>query len=159
MIEIPLTQGKIAIIDDEDYEKVSKYKWQALNHYYTYYAMVSTDKKNMYMHRFIMNPKVSQHIDHINGNGLDNRRCNLRLANKQINAYNSKKRETYKGVVSTSKYRGVSKEGNRWRCRIRIDNKDIYLGRFDTEEEAARTYDKIAKLYIGEVVRLNFPIN
>lgn len=157
MIEIPLTRKKFAIIDDDDYEKVSKYKWQSMDHIYTDYAMTTKNRKNIYMHRLIMNTKSDEHIDHINGNGLDNRKSNLRIANKQINAYNSRKRITYKGKNSSSGYKGVSKEDKRWRCRIRINNKDIYLGRFDTEEQAAEMYDLMAKKYIGRFVKLNFP--
>lgn len=94
-------------------------------------------------------------VDHVNGNGLDNRRCNLRVCTPQQNAFNSKpvrgSRSKFKGV----KYNTACK--NKWTARIRINGKQVDIGRFETEEEAARAYDKVAKEVQGDFAWLNFP--
>ena len=93
MKEISLTKGLVAIIDDEDFERVSRYKWVSLKNKRTVYASRSSDlkggKKTMYMHRFIMNPPSDMQVDHINGDGLDNRRVNLRVCTQSQNLKNS----------------------------------------------------------------------
>lgn len=165
MIEIQLTKGKKTIIDDEDYDIVSKYSWYAQNYAhkgYTpcYHARTDINRKKVLMHRLIMNPKPDQNIDHINGDGLDNRKRNLRIATVQQNGFNRKKDTGHKKDVCSSKFKGVTKrKNNRWETTIRIQGKYVYLGCYKTEVEAGRVYDSEAKKLFGEFARLNFPIN
>lgn len=157
--EIPLTKGQIAIVDDEDYEKLIEHKWCAQRArtkgtlYYYAVRMARDEHKCRYtefMHHVIMG-RVK--VDHKNHNGLDNRRENLRIANQ---AQNNANRRKDSGDCS-SKYKGVTRENNRWRARIKADEKRIHLGLFHSEEEAARAYDQAAKELFGEFALLNFP--
>lgn len=154
--EIPLTQGYVAIVDDEDYELVSKYKWcLSGGKYKRAVTSIKSNGKNIlvYMHRLIMNPPEGYVVDHINGDGLDNRRNNLRIATHRQNIINSKAR------IGTSKFKGVfwDKSSNSWRARIRNSYKWIDLGHYDNEIEAAIAYDKRAYELWGEYARTNFP--
>ena len=159
-IEIPLTQGKTALIDVEDYELVSQYKWHTKEDDDRLYALHTINLSNgrvtgISMHRLILNAKNGEKVDHINGNGLNNRRCNLRIVTDSQNSMNRRK---YKN--STSKYKGVSwyKRYNKWLSCIESNKKNLTLGYFLKEEDAARAYDKKAKELFGEYARLNFPL-
>lgn len=157
--EIILGKNKIALVDDEDYERVNQLKWyiggNGINQYARTGIWISPTipKKTIYMHRFIMNPKPWEQVDHINGNGLDNRRCNLRIATQSQNLMNGRKH------VGLSQYKGVSwnKKYKKWQSLIYINKKLYHLGYFIDEKEAAKTYDITAKKYFGEYARLNFP--
>ena len=157
---IALTRGKYALVDVEDYEKVNQYKWyvRISNKSQTYYAArtVNVSKrmsKPIAMHRVIINAPANMLVDHINGNGWDNRKANLRLANIFENARNKPKRKNTK----LSKYKGVKRNGSgRWHAVINCDRKRIYLGTFETEEQAAKAYDLGAKKYHGEFANFNF---
>jgi hypothetical protein len=148
MKKIKLTQNKFALVDDEDYEKLNQYSWYAEKGRYTYYA-ARTDKlkKKIRIHRFIMNPTSNLQIDHINGNGLDNRKENLRICTHQQNQYNKKLSKN-----NSSGIKGVhwDKSRNKWRAKIKINNKEKYLGRFKDRIEAKEVYTKFAKQYFGE---------
>ncbi|MHC4693336.1 MAG: AP2 domain-containing protein [Planctomycetota bacterium] len=153
--KIPLTQGKYAIVDPEDYKELAKYKWFAARKDRRFYAVRWVKGKNVKMHHVIMGTEEGKVIDHINGNGLDNRNANVRFATVQQNGWNKRKQW---GDYS-SKYKGVSWEKKRkeWRARITLKGRLIHLGRFETEEEAARTYDAKARELFGEFAWLNFP--
>jgi len=157
MIEIPLTQGKVAFIDDEDYELVSQYKWCAVKDGNTYYAATNTSRKNpprkhIKMHRLILGAKKGQLIDHVNFNGLDNRKENIRFATIGENNH----RQT--NSRGKSKYFGVcwNKQNNKWVSRIRYNGERLYLGYFSNEVEAAKAYDSSAKNLFGVFARCNF---
>lgn len=161
MIRLELSQGKHAIIDDCDGD-LAEFKWSAalIGTGNDFYAIRSTyhPKKTVYLHRMIlarMFPDISRfRCDHINGDTLDNRRCNLRLALPKENNRNTTKR-----MNASSKYKGViwHKNRNKWQVSIRVDGKLIYLGYFTDEIEAAKAYDRAAKKYFGEFARPNFP--
>ena len=152
--EIPLTQGKVALVDDEDYEWLSKYKWRANKKSNGYYAttLEKNNHKCIKMHRLILNPKNTEEVDHINRDGLDNRRCNIRVVTHAQNMMNC-----IKHPGTSSKYKGVTwrKDNNLWRVLITINKKTISLGQFKNEIDAARTYDEAAKNLFGEYARVN----
>jgi hypothetical protein len=157
--EIPLTQGKVAIVDAEDFEWLSQRKWQAEKHRNTFYARRTSynpSKKNIKMHRLILNLKKGDAAvcDHKNRNGLDNRKENLRLVTIGLNNYNCKKY-----VSNTSGYRGVSwrKCLNKWSVRIDSKGITVFCGCYRNLEQAASEYDKAAILLYGANAILNFP--
>ena len=161
---IELTQGQHAIVDTEDFEQLNKHKWYANKIGHSYYACRGSswnkekDQWNeiLRMHRVVLGLKKGDgfEVDHINGDGLDNRRCNLRLVTKQQNRWNQA--TSKKG---TSKYKGVSWDTTRdkWQAGITINGKRFALERFDNEVEAAKAYDKRARIEFKDFARLNFP--
>ena len=125
--EIPLTQGKVALVDDEDYEWLNQYNWQASNEkgrFYVkkgnYLGVINGKQRStsVRMHRLIMNAPENMVVDHINGNGLDNRKENLRIVSNRQNLQNLH-------IKKTSKYPGVSwqKTRNKWISLIRVNGK------------------------------------
>jgi hypothetical protein len=158
-ISIPLNQGKYALIDEDDFALVSQYNWflQGLGPYHSYAIRnlpIGSDKKIESMHRFLMNAADDIEVDHINGDGLDNRRQNLRLATRSQNMANQKKKEG-----TTSRYKGVSwrKVERKWRAYIKCDKQNRHLGYFHSEIEAALAYDRAARELFGKFANLNFP--
>ena len=142
----------IAIVDDQDFDRVNAINWYPLrstNSYtdYAYNVIVGL------MHRFILDVPSEVSVDHINRNGLDNRRENLRPASVAQNQQNRKKAQG-----TSSKYKGVSwnKERQLWHAYIHVSGRMKYLGRFQNEVEAALVYDDAARLYFGEFARCNF---
>ena len=155
MKEIPLTQGKVAIVDDEDFELLSKHKWYYNIGYAVRTELCSEKQKTIKMHRAIMNIPSGLEIDHINSNGLDNRRTNLRACSHTENGKNQKR-----NVVNVSGYKGVSwhKGANKWQAKIVTNEKSKYLGLFDSPIDAAHAYDKAAIELHGVFARLNFEV-
>jgi hypothetical protein len=157
--KIPLTKGKFAIVDEQDFDRFSEDKWHAHKSSLTFYA-ARTVKKNCknrlaFMHRYIMNCPAGSFIDHINHNGLDNRRTNLREVSKEQNSWNQRKR---KGQFA-SQYKGVcyGKRCGKWSANIGYKRKQIFIGWFEDEVSAAKAYDEKAKELFGQYACLNFP--
>jgi hypothetical protein len=156
MREIQLTQGEVALVDDEDYEYLNQWKWYLKNKYVRY-AVRSVGNKKIQMHRVIMNTPDGVQVDHRDHNGLNNQRSNLRNCTVSENNRNSVAfgRSKYKGVyfhvttVGGKKYKYI-------RAAIRVEDKLINLGTFKTEEDAARARDIATKKYHGEFANLNF---
>lgn len=149
MKEIPLTQGEFALVDDADYPLVSQYKWFA-NRTRRWYVSAVVDGRQVYLHRFLMNPPVGMVIDHIDGDGLNNTRANIRICTDTQNKQNRIK--TAKGK---SPYKGVFPVKNRWQAFLQSNGERVNLGCFSTPEEAARAYNQGAIREFGEFARLN----
>lgn len=157
MKKIQLSQGQFALVDDDDYDRLSKYKWCALKHhtgkYYAARTDVANNRKTIRMHRFIMGicDDTDKVADHINNDPLDNRKVNLRVCTKKENAKN---RTSKKGASSV--YLGVNISGNGFIARVGSGEDRKYLGYFSCEIEAAKAYDIAAKEMHGEFANLNF---
>lgn len=155
MKKINLTNGKSSIIDDDDYDHLSKYKWlMTKNNYAVRYEYRNGETFQFLMHRQIMGYPIDMEIDHINGDKLDNRKLNLRICSRAENDRNSRPHRD-----GSSKFKGVSRIGKRskgkpWRARI-WGGKEIVIGYFLTEEEAAIAYNVKAKELFGEFAYLN----
>lgn len=154
MPTIPLTKGAEAIVDACDLELLMRFSWQ-LND--MGYAVCNAGVGRQHvtierMHRIIMQAPDGVEVDHINGNTLDNRRENLRLATHQQNSWNQKKR-----TGSRSAFKGVCWHGqnSKWRARIKVSGKEIALGCYASEVEAAKAYNAAAIKHFGEFARLN----
>jgi len=152
---IPLTQGKFAIVDPEDYDNLIKYKWIAHQDGKKYYAYrtIPYTKKKIAMHRQIMHAPKGLIVDHIDGDSLNNRRSNLHICTPAQNGYNR-----HPSHKSFSGYKGVywHKHHGKWHVRITKFGRTHYLGSFADPAEAARAYDKKAKELFGEYAYLNF---
>ena len=168
MKKIKLTQGKEAIVDDEDYERLMEHRWHAAKAGNKYYAVRSLPtqsngtRKRLKMHRAIINPSKGMEVDHKNGNTLDNRKENLRECTRQQNQANrmlgKDNTSGYKGVCYMKKKKSMINEHSKpWVAQIKHNQKKIYLGIYKTKEEAARAYDKKAIELHGEFAQLNFP--
>lgn len=159
MKQVSLTQGQFAIIDDEDDELVAQYNWRynAMHNRAQTSVYIKGNGKptNLYMHRLIMHAPEGVQVDHINGNRLDNQKANLRLVNAAQNQWN--KRKVIRPGVTTSQYKGVNwdRSLNRWRARLSVNGKYIYLGIHKSEIAAALAYNEGAREYYGEYACLN----
>jgi hypothetical protein len=157
--ELPLTQGYVAIVDDEDYEDVSRYKWCANRHpqqpgyVRAQRCFRSNGRKTVVrLHRYILNAQPGQEVDHIDRNPLNCQRSNLRFVTRRENMVNQGMRRT-----NTTGFRGIQRRGNRWRANIKSQDRSRFLGSFDTPEEAALAYDLAAIEVHGPYCCLNFP--
>jgi hypothetical protein len=153
---IPLTQCKETIVDDDDFEELSKYKWFYDGRYVARHNHSSNLKERFVirMHVMIMKTPPGMETDHINGDGLDNRKENLRVCTRFQNSHNSKIKS-----CSTTGYKGVFFKGGtcEWGAKIRVGDRRIYLGWYKDIQDAARAYDIAALAYHGQFARLNFP--
>ena len=157
---IPVTGGRFAIVDNADYDELAIYNWYGVKNGRTFYAqrLVETNeivrKRNIIgMHRQLFDVPAGKVVDHINHNGLDNRRANLRIVTRAQNSWHNRK---YRGDF-TSQYKGVSWENGRgrWRAKIAYNRRNVFIGYFDDEVSAARAYDAKAKELFGEYAILN----
>lgn len=154
---IPLTKGKVAVVDAGDYDALSRWSWCATCNDGHWYAFRNTRsrregwQRQVYMHRQIMDDPADLTIDHVNGDGLDNRRCNLRTATLGQNMANQRK------TRGRSKYKGVTTTWNgKWRAGAKKDRRMIHCGVFDDEVAAALAYDVAAIKLWGQYARPNF---
>jgi hypothetical protein len=145
------TPGRFAIVDDNDFEFVSRFGWYIAGRRY---AGTKIDGNLVLMHRLVMGAQPSDEVDHRNGDPLDNRTANLRFCLHRLNMAN-------RGPASTNKwgYKGVYKRQEResWRAKIKVSGRAIQLGDHRSPEDAARAYDKAAREHFGEFAYLNFP--
>jgi hypothetical protein len=164
MAIIELSRGKVAIVDDEDYERIiAGPKWSCDSKGYAVRHVYDADghRHMEKMHRVVMRAAPSEHVDHRFHNTLDNRKSVLRKSNCKLNGANRLKQKTQAGTTPKSKFKGVwyDPKRNRWRATIKVNGKTLFIGRHPTEEEAARAYDKKALEYWGEYASLNFSFN
>lgn len=163
MKTIPLTRGKVAVVDDEDYEFLNQWKWRALTTirkqtnptFYAYRTTPRPNRKSVYMHREVLRRcgfPESKQVDHVDSDGLNNQRNNLRPASASQNRWGMRKR-----VGRTSKFKGVywHKKMHAWMTRIYFSGRYIFLGTFTNETEAGKAYDRAANHYFGEFARHN----
>lgn len=148
---IPLTQGKFAQVDDDDYVFLMQWKWYAVSRRHTCYACRNAGTKNrpiqLAIQNQIMPPAKGMRIDHIDNNGLNNQKTNLREGTKRQNSYNKK---PIKG-----KYKGVYRNSSGFYAQIKINGKNVHLGSFKTAESAALAYNKRASQIQGTFAYLN----
>jgi hypothetical protein len=152
MREIELTQGKSALVDENEFKYLNQWKW----HYSNGYAVRHNSelyketglRRLVRMHRVITSAPDDMHVDHINGNKLDNRKHNLRVCTKGQNNTNVDKRKK-------NKYRGVQFLDGKYRAKIGVDGRQVPLGSFDTEKEAAIAYNRAALRFHGDFAILN----
>jgi hypothetical protein len=148
---IRLTKGRITLVDDEDFERLSKRSWCFGDNGYAHRRL--NKAKKIYMHREIADHLgLVGRIDHVNGRRCDNRRENLRAATHQQNQWNQKVRRS-----NASGFKGVFWRADRskWYAHITVDRKSHYLGYYSTAEEAAKAYNRAAEKYFGEFARVN----
>lgn len=152
MKTIPLAHGKVALVDDEDFERVNQFKWYADKPRYIWYAVRREGRTKIKLHQFIF-PGYKL-IDHKNRDGLDCRKENLRPATNSQNAANMR---IHQGASSC--FRGVSWHSplKLWRTQICYEKIRLHLGYYEFEEDAAHVYDYAARIYFGEFARINFP--
>ena len=159
MKHLPTQQGIFSFVDDENFDDLTKHKWRAKKDGHTFYADTNIKRDGKYvkvaLHRLIMSAPLGMEVDHIDGNGLNNQRINLRLCTKGQNQHNRRRQSNksgYKGVV-------WHKRTRKWQAQIMSDGKYKYLGVYYCLVKAAKAYDKAAKEYFGDFAKLNFPEN
>ena len=155
MKEIPLTQGKVALVDDEDYERLNQFKWYALKRPNTWYAvrniLVENKRTSISMHREIMDASKGHEIDHINGDGLYNLKTNMRFCTCQQNQFNQTlaRRDNKLGIKGVCWH----KKAKKFQAAIRINGTKIYLGIYAVLADADHAYRAAEIKYFGEFAR------
>jgi len=149
---IKTKSGYEILIDDDDYRLVSQYKWHVYKDRNIYYATSKSNGARIKMHRLILNAQPGEIVDHIDGNGLNNQKSNLRICTVQENIRNMK------AILGKSKYKGVSFKKNmkKWQANIGFNYKMLFIGYFQTQEQAAAAYDEVARALFGDYANLNF---
>jgi len=154
MKEITLSNNITKVlVDDEDFDLVKNYKWSLVKGTKTSYATARINGKAIYMHRWIMSPPLNMEIDHIDHNGLNNRKNNLRISDISENRRNRAswgKSSIYKGVSYNKKYKLYKMNFGSAGSPIRV------VKSFKSEIAAAKEYDRLAKIHYGEYANLNF---
>jgi hypothetical protein len=160
--EIPLTQGKVAIVDDCDYPRASKFNWSLAERRGKLYAIRTTaaegKTERVYLHRYLLDAAQGAQVDHRDGDGLNNRRDNIRLATPLQNVRNRRKGDSgctasrYKGVFLQARHKHLNKP---WFARIGLEGGHLNLGSYHSQEEAALAYNAAAIKYFGEFACLN----
>jgi len=151
---VQLSRGKVAYVDEADYEAVSAHRWAAKPSDQAderWYAFGWVGGRNVYMHRLILGAPEGVLVDHINGDGLDNRRSNLRLCTRSQNNMNRAAR------LGPSGYRGVHEYKGRWRAQLEVEGLIVRTNGFVDPAFAARAYDALAREFHGAFAVLNFP--
>lgn len=154
LITLPLTKGHVAIIDAADFDKVRNWKWSALERPgRSPYAMRQQNNQTIYLHRFLMDAPDGLEVDHEDGNGLNCRRSNLRIATHQQNMHNYSKWSK----PTSSQFKGVAwdRARSKWRASIKVNRRNKFLGRFDSEVAAAVAYNAGAIRFHGQFAKLN----
>lgn len=153
MIEVPITKGRVVIVNCDDLHRIQPFSWVFDMRRYAHTTMrVGGRRTTVQMHRFILGVSTNVEVDHINGDGLDNRRENLRIASAQQNQGN----RTVGQKNNRSGFKGVRlHRGKRWIAQIKEDGKNRYLGSFGTREAAARAYNEAAIRVFGPYANLN----
>lgn len=149
---ICLTNGGCTIVDPDKVEELSVRRWSKGNGYARSGIRIGKKTTPLLLHRVVFGAQQGQCLDHINGDKLDNRLCNLRLASKSQNSANAKKRN---GAKSTSLYKGVSWNKGAWCAQINSGGQRKYLGRFQSQLDAAKAYNAAALKLFGEYARFN----
>lgn len=153
MKKIPLRgekgKGLYALVDADDFNMVSNYKWSLRAGYVA--AYIPGSGKHMSLHRMIMNPPRDMVMDHINFDKLDNRKCNLRVCTRSNNSIHRK-------PYGSKRFKGIhfDKTRKKWNVSLRCRNSFVWIGRFNDPMSAARAYDEKAKQLHGEFAYLNF---
>ena len=153
--KILITRGQIVTVDEQDYQELSQYKWYLIDGFAARTIKKDNKRTTIYMHRVIMDAPIGISVYHINHNKLDNQRENLRLVK------GSARMHRRPSVKHSSKYRGVywCKDKRKWIAEIKVYKKQIRLGRFEVEKDAAVAYDEAARKYYGSLARTNFATN
>lgn len=155
MKQIPLSgrPDLFATVDEEDYERLSAYKWHLHSGGYAFRNLPKCERGIVLMHREVVGAGKGQKVDHRNRNKLDNQKANLRISTTSQNGGNM-----IKHADNENQFKGVSRgKEDKWRARIGFNNEELALGEFTTQEEAARVYDRAARRLFGEFARTNFP--
>ena len=157
MKEIKLTNGGVTLVDDSDYEELNQYKWFAHKERDTAYVLRYQyngfrQYGRVLMHRQILNPEKSDDVDHVNGDGLDNQRSNIRVCSRQQNLENQRLRSD-----NTSGFKGVSlcNKNRAWRATVNLNGKQVHVGCYPTKEAAAQAYNHKAIELFGQFARSN----
>lgn len=148
MKEISLTQNKVALVDDHNYDWLIKFNWMADKHRQRWYAKANINGKSVYMHRLIMNTPLGLEVDHKDKDGLNNQEYNMRNCTRSENAQNQRDKDKYVGVY-------LDKRDGAIFSSICVNYQTINLGRYKTKEAAALAYNLAAIKYFGVDAKLN----
>lgn len=151
MKTISLKCGRVAIVDDVDFDRVQSYGW----YFSGRYVMARSNMKIIYLHKVILNAPKGQQVDHANRDTLDNRRSNLRFCTGSQNSANSSSRRGVSGFRGV--FRSPKNKLNPWTTCIQVQNRRMFIGAFGTADAAAKAYDQKAKEHFGPFAMLNFP--